>query len=92
MIASKYLTSGQYYVTLKENFSVILWIDSAITCVPFYLIDDSGKDLPIWNINYDMDYIQILRECFPISMIIHLMAFSKNDYQKFLDRLPKPIL
>jgi len=65
MIASKYLTSGQYYVTLKENFSVILWIDSAITCVPFYLIDDSGKDLPIWNINYDMDYIQILRECFP---------------------------
>jgi transcription elongation factor Elf1 len=65
MIASKEPDQEFYYVKLNTNYSVNVWVDSTIYCTPYYLIDDSGKDLP-FNKMGDVIYdVQILRECFP---------------------------
>jgi len=65
MIASKEPYQEFYYVKLNTNYSVEVWVDSIIYCTPFYLIDDSGKDLPFNKMGDAIYDLQILRECFP---------------------------
>jgi len=67
MIASKELSTfgDVYHVTLNTEFAVTVMKDSITYYTPLHLIDDSGNKLQTFNIDYEMDDVQILREIFP---------------------------
>lgn len=65
MITSSEEDNWGKVITLAQDYSVTLFIDSVIYCSPLFLIDDAGKDIPQQETEDIFYYKQALKKYFP---------------------------